>query len=134
MKVNVIIEQGADGTFDANMEFLENVPFGLLGQGNTVPETIADFYNSEAEMKALYADEGKEFPDLEFEFRYDTASFLQQYAYAFTLAGLERITGVNQRQLSHYINGVRKPSEKTIRKIESRLHQFGQEIAAVRFA
>ena len=84
-------------------------------------------------MRGFYAEEGKEFPELEFEFKYDTASFLQQYAYAFTLAGLERITGVNQRQLSHYINGVRKPSKSTIEKIENSLHKFGNEISSVRF-
>lgn len=134
MKAKVIIERGTDGTFDANMEFIKNIPFGLLGQGKTVSATIADFYNSVNEMKALYAEEGKEFPrDLEFEFKYDVPSFLQYYAYAFTLAGLERITGVNQKQLGHYINGVRRPSEKTIKKIEERIHAFGEEIQSVHF-
>lgn len=134
MKAKVIIERGVDGTFDANIEFLENVPFGLLGQGKTVAETIADFNNSYAEMCAYYAKEGKECPVLEFEFKYDVPSFLQYYAYAFTLAGLERITGVNQKQLWHYISGTRRPSERTIRKIEERIHNFGQEIASVSFA
>jgi len=134
MKVKVIIERGADGTFDANMEFIKSVPFGLLGQGKTVSEAIADFYNSANEMKMFYMEEGKEFPqNLEFEFKYDVPSFLQYYAYAFTLAGLERITGVNQKQLGHYINGVRRPSEKTIKKIEERIHAFGEEISSVNF-
>jgi hypothetical protein len=133
MKVKVILERGIDGSFDATMEFLENVPFGLLGQGKTVSETIADFNNSYAEMQAFYAEEGKKYPALEFDFKYDVPSFLQYYAYAFTLAGLERITGVNQKQLGHYISGVRTPSEKTIRKIESRIHAFGEEIASVSF-
>ncbi|MDE6499973.1 MAG: helix-turn-helix domain-containing protein, partial [Rikenella sp.] len=121
MKAQVTIERGADGSFDATMEYLDAVPFGLLGQGKTVTETIADFYNSYKEIQAYYTTEGKECPELTFEFRYDLPSFLQYYAYAFTLAGLERITGVNQRQLSHYINGVRHPSEKTVRKIEERI-------------
>ncbi len=133
MKVKVIIERGIDGTFDANMEFLKNVPFGLLGQGSTVAETIADFHNSYAEIRTMYAAEGMLCPVLEFEFTYDVPSFLQYYAYAFTLAGLERITGVNQKQLGHYINGVRKPSEKTARKIEERIHAFGKEISSVSF-
>jgi predicted RNase H-like HicB family nuclease len=132
MKVVAIIEKGLDGTYGAFIGS-DNVPFGVIGDGNTIAEAVADFYNSVEEMRAFYKEEGKEFPELEFEFRYDTASFLQQYAYAFTLAGLERITGVNQRQLSHYINGVRKPSEKTTRKIEERLHKFGEEIASVKF-
>jgi len=133
MKVQVIIERGADSTFDANMEYISNVPFGLLGQGNTVSEAIADFYNSYGEIKAMYQAEGSECPMLEFEFKYDMPSFLQYYAYAFTLAGLERITGVNQRQLSHYINGVKKPGEKTVRKIENRIHVFANEISSVNF-
>jgi hypothetical protein len=133
MKVQVIIERGTDGTFDANMEFIKSVPFGLLGKGRTVVDTIADFYNSYREIQAMYEDEGKECPALEFEFKYDMPSFLQYYAYAFTLSGLERITGVNQGQLSHYINDVSKPREKTIRKIEERIQSFGQEISSVRF-
>jgi len=133
MKVQVIIERGADGTFDANMEFINSVPFGLLGQGKTVSEAIADFHNSYDEIKEMYQAEGNECPALEFEFKYDMPSFLQYYAYAFTLAGLERITGVNQRQLSHYINGVKKPGEKTVRKIENRIHVFSNEISSVCF-
>ena len=133
MKVQVIIERGADGTFDANMEFIKSVPFGLLGQGKTVADTIADFYNSYGEMQAMYKAEGKECPQLEFEVKYDVPSFLQYYAYAFTLAGLERITGVNQKQLGHYISGFRKPSEKTARKIEEKIKEFAKEIESVRF-
>lgn len=133
MKVQVIIERGADGTFDANMEFIKNVPFGLLGQGKTVADTIADFYNSYGEMQAMCKAEGNECPQLEFEFKYDVPSFLQYYAYAFTLAGLERITGVNQKQLGHYISGFRKPSEKTARKIEAKIREFAKEIESVRF-
>lgn len=133
MKAIAVIERGNDGTYGIYIES-DNVPFGAIGDGNTVEQAIADFNNSIDEMRSFYAETGKEFPaDLSFEFKYDTASFLQQYAYAFTLAGLERITGVNQKQLSHYINGVRKPSLKTIKKIESRLHSFGSEISSVNF-
>lgn len=132
MKAEVIIERGADGTYSAYIES-NNVPFGLIGDGKTVQETIADFLNSADEMKEYYQEQGKEFPEIEWKFKYDVASFLQYYAFAFTLAGLERITGVSQGQLSHYINGVRKPSPKTVQKIESRLHDFAKEIGQVNF-
>ncbi len=133
MKVVVIIERGTDGTYSAYIEN-NNLPFGVIGDGNTVAETIADFQTALNDMRDYYLQIGKEFPQgLQFEYKYDTASFLQHYAYAFTLAGLERITGVNQRQLSHYINGIRKPSKSTREKIEQRLHDFGNEISAVRF-
>ena len=71
MKVQVFIERGTDGTYDANMEFIRSVPFGLLGQGKTVVTTIADFYNSYSEIQAMYQVEGKECPMLEFEFKYE---------------------------------------------------------------
>ena len=131
--VEVIIERGADGTFDANMETYSDLEFGLLGQGKTVEEAKADLINSYNEIKELFADQGKEVEDLEFDFKYDIPSFLQYYAFAFTLAGVERITGVSQGQLSHYINGVRKPSEKTAKKIQERIHEFAKNLSQVRF-
>lgn len=132
MKAEVIIERGADGTYSAYIGS-DNVPFGLIGDGRTVQETMDDFLNSADEMKEYYREQGKAFPEIEWKFKYDVASFLQYYAFAFTLAGLERITGVSQGQLSHYINGVRKPSPKTVQKIESRLHGFAKEISQVNF-
>lgn len=134
MKANVIIERGLDGTFDATLEFNENITFGLIGQGKTVKECIDDFHNSRKEMEIYYKEEGKPFPsELEFVFKFDIASFLSYYAHAFSLAGLSRLTGINQGQLSHYVTGHRKPSPKTVEKIESSLHNFAQEINQIKF-
>jgi predicted RNase H-like HicB family nuclease len=132
MKIKVIIERGTDGTYGAYMDD-NSLTFGLLGDGKTVKEAIDDFYNSAEEMKEYYKGEGKEFPDIEFEFVYDLSSFLQYYSKILSLAGLERLTGVNQGQLSHYITGRRKPGRKTTEKIEKALHQFGNEISQVEF-
>jgi len=133
MKVTVIIERGNDGTYTAHFSD-RRMPFGLIGDGKSAKEAIEDFYGALEDMREYYKETGKAFPkDVEYEFKYDMPSFLQHYAYAFTLAGLERITGVNQGQLSHYISGVRNPSEKTVRKIESRIHSFAQEISSVSF-
>lgn len=132
MKAIVIIEKGSDGTYGAYIAN-DNLPFGVIGDGDTVAETIKDFQNSLEEMKDYYTEEGKEFPELEIEYRYDVASFLQHFAYAFTLAGLARMTGINQGQLSHYINGTSKPSKRTTAKIEKCLHDFAADLAAVKF-
>ena len=51
-----------------------------------------------------------------------------------SLAGLARITGVNQGQLSHYVTGRRRPSKSTVEKIEQSLHDFANEIGQVKFA
>ena len=67
--VNVIIEQGADGTFDATMEVYPELKFGLLGQGTTVEEAKKDFMNSYEEMKEIYAEEGEDIEELVFNFK-----------------------------------------------------------------
>lgn len=135
MKVDAIIEKGLDGTYDVHFgDDTKNLTFSLLGQGNTVEEAIEDFYNSKDEIKEMYIESGKYFPEnLEFNFKYDTASFLSYYSKVLSLAGLQRITGVNQGQLSHYVTGRRKPSAKTVEKIEKSLHAFANEISQVHF-
>ena len=133
MKVDVFIEKGIDGTYDIHFgEQTKGLTFGLLGQGDSVQEAMADFHNSRDEIKAYYKEVGKRFPeDLEFAFKYDTASFLAYYSNVLSLAGLGRLTGIAQGQLSHYVTGRRKPSQKTVQKIEKSLHKFADEISHV---
>lgn len=130
--IKVVIERGNDGTYSCFMDDYDH-DFGLVGDGKTVEEAKADFMNAAKEMKEYYKEQGRDFPDVDFNFVYDTASFLNFYAYAFTLAGLGRITGINQGQLSHYVNGVRRPSRKTVQKIQDSLHEFAKEIEKVEF-
>ena len=132
-KINVVIERGIDGSFSAYIAD-DNCEFGCIGEGKSVEETKADFMKAFGEMQEVYAEEGSKFPDVEFDFIYDMASFLNYYAYAFSLAGLARITGVNQGQLSHYVTGRRRPSKSTVEKIEQSLHDFANEIGQVKFA
>ena len=132
-KINVVIERGIDGSFSAYIAD-DNCEFGCIGEGKSVEETKADFMKAVGEMQEVYAEEGSKFPDVEFDFIYDMASFLNYYAYAFSLAGLARITGVNQGQLSHYVTGRRRPSKSTVEKIEQSLHDFANEIGKVKFA
>lgn len=132
MKVTVIIERGIDGTYSAYMDS-NKLSFGLIGDGKTVKETMDDFANSYEEMKAYYKETGKDFNELEFIFKYDVSSFLQYYSGILSLAGLEKLTGVNRGQLSHYATGHRKPSQKTIEKIEKKLQGFGNELSQIHF-
>lgn len=131
-RINVVIERGVDGTYSAYIAD-DHCEFGCIGEGKSVDETKSDFLQAVEDMKEVYAEEGEQFPEVTFEFTYDLASFLNYYAYAFTLAGLSRITGVNQGQLSHYVTGRRKPSKSTVEKIEHSLREFGEEIASIKF-
>ena len=62
------------------------------------------------------------------EWRYDTQSLLKYYEGIFSNAALERLTGINQKQLWNYANGVSKPSPKSKEKIETALHALGQDL------
>lgn len=133
MKLNVIIEKGKDGTYDAVMEYSEKVPFGLIGQGNSIEEAIADLHNTREEMRALYKDKNKAFPeDLEFNIKYDVPSFLSYYNQYITLSGLGKLTGINKAQLSQYIQGYRTPSPRTTEKIQTALGKFADELKSIR--
>jgi len=131
-KVKVYIEKSEYG-YSAYMDDTV-LDYSCIGEGKTVEETVSDFKKAYAEMRAHFAKEGKRFEEVNFEFFYDTASFLQEYAPAFSLAGLERITGVNQTMLGHYLHGRRKPSKKTVERIEKGVYNFARELSALHFA
>lgn len=130
--VKVFIEKSSFG-YSA---YMDDTPlsYNVIGEGRTVEETIADFNKSYEGMREYYKQHGKPFEEIVYEFYYDTASFLQEYSKAFSLAGLERITGVNQTQLGHYLHGRRKPTKKTIDKIQRGVQEFARNLTAVRFA
>jgi len=132
MKVNVIIEKGNDNRFSAFMDYYE-FDFGLSGFGKTAQEAIKDFYECYEEEKKICANEGKYCPELEFDIRYDLTSFLDYYAGILSKSGLEKITGINQKQLWHYSSGKRHPKPQTAMKIQQRIHQFADNLRQVQF-
>jgi len=132
MKVIALIERNNTGLYSVYLKD-DSFSFGLNGQGKTVEEAKMEMLEAYEELKTMYFEEGKSVPSLEFIYKYDMASFLETYSGILSLAGLERITGVNQGQLSHYMTGHRKPSKKTIIKIENSLHKLGKEISQLRF-
>lgn len=130
MRVSAVIERNVDGKYCVYMDD-DCLDFGVNGFGNTVEEAKNDIMSAYGEIKELYTAEGKSTPDLVFEFKFDVASFLEHYSKILSLAGLERLTGINQGQLSHYVTGRRKPSQKTVEKISRSLHKFACEISQV---
>ena len=131
-QVQAIIERAADGTYsvfmDADMDYL------ITGTGKTAEEAIQCFKDGYEETKRFYAEEGLAFEQVEFAYKYDMASFLSYFSKAFSLAGLSRITGINQGQLSHYMTGRRTPSAKTVEKIQNSVHAFAKDLESVTFA
>jgi len=130
--VKAIIERADDGSYSVYMD-ADDMSYLITGTGETAEGAIKSFQINYEDMKRYYAEEGKDFEEVHFVYEYDMASFLSYYCKAFSLAGLSRITGVNQGQLSHYVTGRRTPSEKTKKKIQYSIHSFAKELGSVNF-
>ena len=133
-KIRAYIERGKDGTYGVYVDLEDNtLNYGVIGDGKTVEEAIADFYGCYDDMKKSFEKDGQYFKEAEFEFHYDTASFLEFYTDYFSLSGISRLTGIHQGQLSHYVTGHRKPSRQTIQKIDTAIHAFAKNLSQVQF-
>jgi hypothetical protein len=85
-------------------------------------------------MCKSYKKQGKVFIEANFVFEFDMASFLNYYSKTLSLAGLSRITGINQQQLSHYATGHKRPRPVTVHKIEYSLQNLSKDLSQVRFS
>lgn len=116
--------------------YMDDTPldYSCIGEGKTINETVNDFNMAYADMKDHYEKSGRPFEEIQYEFHVEPAAFLKEYGRIFSLAGLQRLTGVNQTQLGHYLHGRRRPSRKTVEKIQTSVHRFAEELAQVRLA
>jgi predicted RNase H-like HicB family nuclease len=128
-KIIVTIAKG-DNSYAA---WIDSIP-GVYGQGDTVEDAKKEL----SEGLTLYIKYNEDVPEVlkqnvEFEYRFDVPSFLEYYSKIFSKPALEHIMGVNQKQLFHYASGLRKPSEKTVRKMDSAFRRFAGEMNQVHF-
>jgi len=125
------------GMTDNNYSASVNIGNGIaVATGKTFEELKAqmreaiDFHldclrESNDEIPALFRS------DYELSYKFDTESFLGKYNGIFTNAAMERLTGINQRQLQRYAKGISKPRRAQVQKIETAMHRLGQELIAV---
>ncbi len=118
--------------FGAHVELLP----GCIATGSTqdeIKQNIKEAINFHVESSL----EDDDFIDNVFKtnfdltFKFDAVSLLNYYKGVFTNSALEKITGINQRQLQHYSSGFRKPRIEQREKIEKALHKLGNELLAV---
>lgn len=128
-KLKAFIEVGKDGMFAVCTD--TNPVCMISGFGDNVAEAMEDFNECHEEVKEMWKEQGKTLPELEFEFRYDTVSFLQYYGKIISLSALQKFTGIDRHQLSHYVTGKSRPSAKTVARIQSGVTRLGRELSNV---
>ena len=130
--IEAIIERAEDGTYDVYC-----IKEMFSGVGTSVEEAKADMMTQMELFKTTAKEEGLRYPgflDGEFEisYTYDIKSILVYYVKngILSLSGLEKITGINQKQLWAYLNGT-TPRKAQAERIERGLNNFAKDINAI---
>ena len=134
-KIQVYV-QWCDKNFGATLG--DNVPGAVVLTAKTyaelqheVPETLRFHVEGMVE-------DGDDVPqwlrDGDYEFEYDLAdvtTMLRAFGDDLTLSAISRATGINQRQLSHYANGLKVPRPQQRQRIVDGIHSIGRRLMAV---
>ena len=129
--VKVIIER-AEANFSAYIEGID----GIAVTGKSIDEIKKSMLEAIDEYIASCDELGLDIPrelqgKYEIGFELDIQSLLTIYEGIFTKSGLEKLTGINQKQLWHYAKGKSKPRQAQKQRIESALHQLGNELISL---
>ncbi|MFT3945646.1 MAG: hypothetical protein QM763_01630 [Agriterribacter sp.] len=122
-QLKIIIER----TRNAYSAYAENME-GIAGMGDTVSEAKKSALEAIEIQKALGNFKAGNYQII---YKFDTQSMLNYYKKIFSLAALERITGIDQKYLQHYSTGLKKPRPERRKKIEKSLHNLGAELMAL---
>lgn len=105
-----------DKTFEGIKQAVaETVAFhveGMLADGDVVPEWLT---------KGEY----------QFDWILEISAILRNCERYTSIAAISRATGINQQQLSHYANGLKKPRREQRDRIVEGLHKIGDEFLSV---
>ena len=128
-KIIMMIERSKD-YFDAYSDNCD----GIFAAGSSIDDVKADAEKAIRLIKenlpeSQWPDEIK--GDYEIEWKFDVASFLEYYSSFMSLAGMEKMTGINQKQLSNYLNHRAVPRKKQAERIREGIHKFAHELLSI---
>ena len=116
----------------------ENVPGAVVLTAKTYEELLQEVPETLRFHVEGMIEDGDDVPlwlrngDYEFEYNLlDVATLLHAYEPYFTLSALSYASGINQHQLSHYANGIKKPRPQQRQRIIEGMHKIGRELLAV---
>lgn len=128
--MTTIVCKGQDGYYTCYVE--EELPgFILSGYGDTAEEAKADMLSTYEEMKEIYREEGKECPELEFEYKYDLQAFFNYFNWV-NVTKIAEIAGINASLMRQYSSGLTKAGEKQYEKIRQAVGKVSSELYAAR--
>ncbi len=125
--MNISASKDMFGAFSENCE-------GIYAGGDTIKEVQDDTYEAIRLIKKNLPED--RWPEqikgeFEIEWKFDVPSFLEYYSSFMSLAGMEKLTGINQKQLSNYLNHRAVPRKKQADRIISGIHRFAHELLSI---
>ena len=132
MKNVIVTVEMTENNYSA---YIEALP-GCVTTGKSMDEIKANVQEAIEGHIEVSREFGDKIPT-EFEgeyrlsFRFDTECLLTHYKGIFTNSALERLTGINQRQLQRYATGKTRPMRPQQVKIQKALHRLGEELLEV---
>lgn len=108
----VVTDKTLEGVKKAFEETLEFHIEGMLQDGDNVPMWL---------QKGEYS----------LNYVLETSALLRSVEKYTTIAAISRVSGINQRQLSHYANASSKPRSGQRERIIQALHEIGKEFILV---
>lgn len=130
-KLIIVIEKSSDyvGAYAENCD-------GIYGAGATIDDAKKDVLDAINIIKNEYP--ANQWPEIlhssyEIEWKLNIQSFLKYYKTFISLAGLEKITGLNREQLLSYINSDSSPKKEQRERINHKIHQFAHELLNISF-
>lgn len=126
VRLTAYVERGkGKGNFSTYCtETVENC--GLHGYGSTAREAMEDAYVGVQEYKEMWAKDGKEFPDVEFNFVLDIGSFFDYYPIDVT--AFAKYIGMNASALRQYVAGIRYPRKEQVEKFQEGVRKFAGDL------
>ena len=128
-KILMVIEKSKD-FFDAYSENCD----GIYAAGDSIEAVKADTYKAIEGIKRNLPEE--RWPqqikgEYEIEWKFDVQSFLEYYHGFMSLAGMEKMTGINQKQLSNYLNRRAVPRRRQTDRMIEGIHRFASELMSI---
>lgn len=130
MKAKAIIEMAPDGGYWSRLE--ESFPdFAIFGAGNTADEARESLEQAYAEAREDLASEGKEAPELEFDYRYDMKSFFDHFDFL-NVSKVAARAGINPSLMRRYTSGAAKAGPGQYERLSRAVKGIAEEMARAR--
>ncbi len=118
-----VIEEEEIGTVVVTNKTLE----GLKSETAEALSFHIDEMKKDGEAVAGWLSEGM----FEFEWTLHISALLKESERYTSLAAISRASGINERQLGHYANGIKVPREEQRRRIVEGIQSIGRECLAI---